>query len=178
MRDRLLAARKTFVAGPDFESANRRLGLQLRHVLQSLEPEGLGLYWAHKFEFNAVDGLAVACSSAKLPVYLPFAQRNPPLMHYRVWSAGQALAPDECGIPSATGGAGVPDVVVVPCVGYTSAGYRLGYGGGYFDRWLAAHPDVTTVGVAWACGRIADGEFLAQGHDIPLSLVLTEDGVV
>ena len=44
--------------------------------------------------------------------------------------------------------------VVVPCVGFTAAGHRLGYGGGHYDRWLAAHPHVVAVGVAWSAGEI------------------------
>ena len=178
LRDRLLAAREKFVAGPDFESANGRLAQHLRAVLHDLEPEGLGLYWPYKFEFNAVAALMDDPACAKLPIYLPFAQRHPPRMHYRAWTDRQATPPDDCGIPSATGREGVPDVVVVPCVGYLPNGcYRLGYGGGYFDRWLAAHPDVTTVGVAWRIAAIADDEFVPAAHDLPLNLVITEDGV-
>ena len=72
----------------------------------------------------------------------------------------------------------MPDVVLAPCVGYTASGYRLGYGGGYFDRWLAAHPHVTAVGVAWALGEIAEAQLAPAPHDMPLMLVVTERGVV
>jgi len=72
----------------------------------------------------------------------------------------------------------VPDVVLVPCVAYTRSGLRLGYGGGYFDRWLAAHPHVTSIGVAWTACEISDAEFAVQPHDQGLSLVVTQDGVV
>jgi 5-formyltetrahydrofolate cyclo-ligase len=72
----------------------------------------------------------------------------------------------------------VPDVVLVPCVGYTRSGFRLGYGGGYFDRWLADHPQVTAIGVAWSLGEIADDAFAAQAYDLPLRVVLTEHGAV
>jgi 5,10-methenyltetrahydrofolate synthetase len=67
-------------------------------------------------------------------------------------------------------------VLVVPCVGFTDAGHRLGYGGGYYDQWLAAHRDVTTVGVAWSFARIDGPAFAAQPHDIALTLVVTEQG--
>jgi 5,10-methenyltetrahydrofolate synthetase len=85
---------------------------------------------------------------------------------------------DECGIPSVEGATVVPDVVVVPCLGYTASGYRLGYGGGYFDRWLAAHPHATTVGVAWSATELAEDEFAREPHDLPLLLVVTERGVL
>jgi 5-formyltetrahydrofolate cyclo-ligase len=65
----------------------------------------------------------------------------------------------------------------VPCLGYTGAGFRLGYGGGYYDRWLAEHPHVTALGVAWSCGEIDEAQLQPQPHDQPLMLVVTERGV-
>ncbi len=67
-----------------------------------------------------------------------------------------------------------PDVVLVPCVGFTPEGWRLGYGGGYFDRFLAAHPDVTAIGVSWDAARLDTGVLQPQNHDVPLIAVLTE----
>jgi len=84
---------------------------------------------------------------------------------------------DECGLPSTEGPAVVPDVVLVPCVGYTESGHRLGYGGGYFDRWLAAHPHVCAVGVAWSIARLDEGALVREPHDVALALVVTEQGV-
>jgi 5-formyltetrahydrofolate cyclo-ligase len=86
---------------------------------------------------------------------------------------------DECGLPAPDAGPEVvPDVVLVPCVGYTRSGWRLGYGGGYFDRWLALHPHVTAVGVAWSASEIEQADWEAQPHDRPLTLIVTEAGVV
>ena len=56
---------------------------------------------------------------------------------------------DDAASPAA-GAVVVPDVLLVPCVGFAAGNYRLGYGGGYFDRYLARHPHVTTMGVAWS----------------------------
>ncbi len=99
-------------------------------------------------------------------------------MHYRRWDGTEPTLRDECGIPTPDAPtAVVPDVVLVPCLGYTPSGYRLGYGGGYFDRWLAAHSHVTSVGVAWHASEIDDRRFAAQAHDRPLTLIVTEQGV-
>ena len=83
-----------------------------------------------------------------------------------------------CGIGASDGAEVVPDVLLVPCVGFTEAGYRLGYGGGYYDRWLAAHPGATAIGVAWSFSRIDPASFAAEPHDVPLTLVVTEHGAV
>jgi 5,10-methenyltetrahydrofolate synthetase len=113
-----------------------------------------------------------------LPLALPFAQRAPVRLHYRAWDGHAPTAVDDCGIPASAGAPVLPDVVLVPCVGYTASGHRLGYGGGYFDRWLVAHPDVTAVGVAWSIARLDDAVLAAQPHDQPLAVIVTELGVV
>ncbi|CAN5117491.1 hypothetical protein BH11PSE10_BH11PSE10_09090 [soil metagenome] len=96
-------------------------------------------------------------------------------MDYRRWDGGPPTVADECGIPSSNGAVVIPDVVLVPCLGFTREGYRLGYGGGYFDRWLAAHPGVTSIGIAWGIG---EASFAVQAHDQALTVIVTEAGVV
>jgi len=81
---------------------------------------------------------------------------------------------DECGLPSPDGRPADPDVLLVPCLGFTPEGFRLGYGGGYFDRYLADHPEVTAIGLAWDAGRLDAAVLLPQSHDIALMAVLTE----
>ena len=73
----------------------------------------------------------------------------------------------------------LPDVVLVPALGYTPQGDRLGYGAGYYDRtlagWRAAGHRPVTIGIAWTAGRLDSG-YLAQPHDQKLDAILTEDG--
>lgn len=158
--------------------ATTRFAEHLAGVLDALEPESLGLYTAVQSEFNAA---AVVCADRqrwKSVLALPCARRQPVEMTYRRWNGAEPTLRDDFGIASADGAVVVPEVVLVPCVGFTSAGHRLGYGGGYFDRWLAAHPGVTSVGIAWSVGRVPDDLFAARPHDVPLTLVVTEDGVM
>ena len=178
LRRQLLARREQFASGLHAAAANAALAGHLAALLRELEPELLGLYWPHRSEFNPAPGLCADTLFAKLPLALPFARRAPTEMHYRAWNRQAPTLFDECGIRSCEGATVVPDVVLVPCVGFTAAGYRLGYGGGYFDRWLALHGGVTTVGVAWAIGEIGPDEFEPQPHDQALTLIVTERGVV
>lgn len=178
LRERLLAARALFAQSPAWAEAQSALAGHLRAVLAQLEPECLGVYWPVRFEFNAALAWTPTSVSTSLALALPFARRTPHQMHYRRWDGATPSTVDECGIASCKGAEVVPDVVLVPCVGYTASGCRLGYGGGYFDRWLAAHPHVTAVGVAWAASAIDSTEFDAQPHDLPLAAVVTEQGVV
>lgn len=178
LRAQLLAARERFVVSPEFASAQESIARELTQIIGRLEPECLGVYWPVRSEFNAAslwhdDKVGTAFTRA-----LPFTQREPRQMSYRLWDGSPPSVKDECGIATTLGATVVPDVVLVPCVGFTRSGYRLGYGGGYFDRWLAAHPHATTVGVAWAVGELSEADFAAQPHDLPLTLVVTERGVV
>ena len=166
------------MAGAGAPEAAASLARHLASVLMDLEPELLGLYWPHRSEFNAPALVLADATLAKLSMALPFAQRTPVQMHYRAWNGGAPTITDECGIPSTDGPRVVPDVVLVPCVGFSADGYRLGYGGGYFDRWMAQHPDVTTIGIAWSGSEVEAAALDAQPHDQPLTLILTERGVV
>jgi 5,10-methenyltetrahydrofolate synthetase len=75
----------------------------------------------------------------------------------------------------ASGQVVTPDLLVIPCVGFDAQGYRLGYGGGYYDRTLAAWPAATrpvTVGVAYEACRT--DTLQREAHDIPLDLIITD----
>ena len=70
-----------------------------------------------------------------------------------------------------------PDIVLAPVVGFDPACFRLGYGGGYFDRTLAAlDPHPLAIGVGLAGSRIAT--IYPQPHDIPMAAIVTEEGTL
>ena len=64
-----------------------------------------------------------------------------------------------------------PDVLFIPLIGFTSRGDRLGQGGGHYDRWLAAHPGKTKVGLAWDA-QLVD-EIPVEAHDQRLDAIVT-----
>ncbi len=77
----------------------------------------------------------------------------------------------------------VPDVVLVPTLGFTVEAARLGYGGGYYDRSLAAlqraNSSLVTIGVAWQQGRLTEADaFVPQPHDVLLKAIATPEGWV
>jgi 5,10-methenyltetrahydrofolate synthetase len=178
LRARLLRERHAFVASTGFAAAADALGSHLRATLAHLEPECLGLYWPVRCEFNAAIALSADEGLDKVPRALPYARRDPPRLEFRRWDGAAPTLVDECGVPSVDAPVLQPDVVVVPCVGFTSGGHRLGYGGGYYDRWLATHRHVVAVGVAWSFAEIDLPSFAAQGHDVTLACIVTERGVV
>lgn len=177
LRARLIAEREAFVAADEIDAASAALSDHLRAALVPLEPACLGLYWPLRSEFNAAAALAADAAFDKVVRALPYARREARTMEFRRWDGLAPAVVDECGIGSSDGEPVVPDVVVVPCVGFTSEAHRLGYGAGYYDRWLAGHQYVVAVGVAWSLAKVDLATFAARPHDIPLAFVVTERGV-
>ena len=183
LRQALLQARENWAASPEAAKAQDALHTHLLEVLAALEPACLGLYWPVRGEFNPRPAALAVQASLNSRLALPWATRTGgpqgATMAYRQWDGrGEPATVDGCGIPSPDTAPAEPDVVLVPCVGFTREGFRLGYGGGYFDRYLAAHPHVTAVGVAWDEAALGAGDFTAQAHDQGLTLVITPSGVV
>lgn len=112
-----------------------------------------------------------------LPVVMA---RGQPLL-FRQWEVGDPLEQGLHGTchPVAAAAEVTPDLLLVPLLAFDGAGYRLGYGGGYYDRTLAAlrhHTHVTAIGVAFAAQRME--AVPRDQHDQILDLILTEQGLV
>ena len=86
------------------------------------------------------------------------------------------MSVDRYGIPHpANGPEIVPELLLVPLNAFDAAGFRIGYGGGYFDRTLARlSPRPVAVGVGYECGRVASA--LPEGHDLPMDWIVSEAG--
>lgn len=67
-----------------------------------------------------------------------------------------------------------PDIVFVPLLGFTLKGYRLGYGGGFYDRTFAKYPDILRIGVAFSCQVLEEALFPKESWDVPMHKIITE----
>lgn len=139
-------------------------------------PRVVAFCWPIKHEPDvraAVDRWAEGGAQAALPVVVNEAQ---PLA-FRAWTPATPLVADRYGIPTPAGGAFLdPDLILLPLNGFDAAGYRLGYGGGFFDRTLAARsPRPLAVGVGFEINRLAS--IRPERHDQRLDWVVTEAGV-
>ena len=160
------------------DATGERIAAHLEQALGDLAGLTVSAYWPFRGEPDLRELLqrVNACGGrAALPVVVA---RGEALI-FRVWSRGDRLERGVWNIPIPAAGAEVvvPDVVIAPVVGFDPACYRLGYGGGFFDRTLAAmtvRPRVFGVGLAQAC--IATIHPLA--HDIAMDAVITELGIV
>ncbi|WP_274629364.1 5-formyltetrahydrofolate cyclo-ligase [Arvimicrobium flavum] len=108
-------------------------------------------------------------------IALPVVIRKGWPLEFRIWAPGDPLERGVWNILVPSHGPSVqPDVVVAPVVGFDAANYRLGYGGGFFDRTLAAMTNQPlTVGVGFAGSRLRT--IYPQPHDIPMSAIVTDE---
>jgi 5-formyltetrahydrofolate cyclo-ligase len=102
-------------------------------------------------------------------------------LDFRAWQPGEPLVPAGFGTqePAATAPSVAPSVLLVPLLAFDAAGYRLGYGGGFYDRSLAllrAAGDTLAVGLAYADQQVA--AVPREATDQPLDLVVTERRVI
>lgn len=154
------------------------LGADLaRHVLgQGLPAPGLAVagYWPIGTEID-VRPLLHALHARGTPVLLPVTPPRGQPLSFAHWRPGDLMPPERFGTVRPIGDPGMPDVLLVPLLAWDGQGRRLGYGGGYYDRTLAALPGRMTIGCAYAAQRVP--EVPVGPHDMLLDAVATEEGV-
>lgn len=145
----------------------------LAHVLASCRGMLIGFYWPFKGEYDPRP-LARSLCGEGMRLALPVVVEKAKPLTFREWRPGIPMVHGVWNIPVPAEGEPVsPDVLLAPLVGFDGRRYRLGYGGGYYDRTLAAPAaKPRAVGVGFELSRIATVH--PQSHDIPMDLIVTE----
>jgi 5-formyltetrahydrofolate cyclo-ligase len=171
-RARLLEERRSLPA-----DAHRQASESIMRELRVRLPTGnnamIGCYWPFRREFNCVPfmrEILVSGGRVALPVVIA---RGKPL-EFRSWSEDVAMEAGVWNIPHPASGPSVtPSVLLIPLVGFDDEGYRLGYGGGYYDVTVASFAERPwLVGVGFEFSRLAS--IYPQPHDQPMDVIVTE----
>ena len=154
-----------------------RIEAHLAALLTPLPPQTLAFCAPVRGEFDARP-LATLLLERGWRTAMPIVIKTDAPMRFRRWTPSCAMSVDRYGIPIPQDGPDlVPDIVLLPLVAFDAQGFRLGYGGGYFDRTLAAMvPRPQAIGVGFELGRVPD--IRPQTHDIPLAAIVTEAGIL
>lgn len=184
VRQRLLAARNALSANERaladaalierLEPIMAQAQIQVREqqTIPRAEPV-LGVYWSVRGEPD----LSAWYAQARLRGWrlaLPRTTAGQPL-EFGLWESSSQLLNGPWQIPLPDPFIVVqPDVLVVPCVGFDARAWRLGYGGGFYDRTLTTRR-TPAIGIARACGQI--GELCPEIHDVALDAIVTEQAV-
>jgi 5,10-methenyltetrahydrofolate synthetase len=170
-RERLIAARLA-LSSAEREQHARRVARDL-DILIRAEPETIvSVYWPFRGEPNLRPWMAAARAKG-LRIALPVVVAKGQPLVFHEWEPGARVERGVWNIPfPADGAAVVPTVLIAPLVGFDPAGYRLGYGGGFFDRTLAAlNQRPLAIGVGHPVGAIPT--IYPQPHDIPMDWIVT-----
>ena len=154
-----------------------RIETHLAALLAPLPPQTLAFCAPVRGEFDARP-LASRLIDRGWQAAMPIVVETAAPMCFRGWTPASAMGVDRYDIPIPLDGPDlVPDVVLLPLLAFDAQGFRLGYGGGYFDRTLAALvPRPLAIGIGYELGRVAD--IRPQTHDIPVAAIVTEAGIL
>ena len=181
-RKRLIRAelrrRRRGIAPETAQQAARQIASHLAAFEPLQQARHIALYLPHDGEIDPAP-TAAACDAAGQTLYLPVLRDQN--LRFAPWKPGEKLAPNRYGI-------GEPrrpvvcdsllDLLLMPLVGFSTSGLRLGMGGGYYDRFLGgAGAAALRVGLAFECQRCEELERIRESWDARLDYVVTERGV-
>ena len=171
-----LVARRLAAKLEDRTRWNGAIDGHIETLLADVAGKIIAFCWPYQAEYDArslILRFLARGAQAALPVVV--ASRQP--MVFRQWTPETRMATGVYDIPVPADSPEVtPDVALIPLAGFDDDGYRLGYGGGFFDRTLAViEPRLMTVGVGFELARVPT--IYPQWHDIALDYVVTEIGI-
>lgn len=140
------------------------------------QAQHIGVYLANDGELDPRP-LALAAHGSGKQLYLPVL--NNADMQFRTWTPGEELTPNRFGIgepPENSRDTQTLDLLIMPLVGWTSQGFRLGMGGGYYDRFLARQRGQSPLrlGLGYECQREDGLQALKDSWDVELNALLSE----
>lgn len=171
-RERLIAARLA-VSADTRAAMSVRIAEGLDRVIGDPSGRMVSLYWPFRGEPDLrpwMDSINARGGKTALPLVI---DKGQPLV-FKAYKSGDRLEKGVWNIPiPAEGDPVFPDIVISPIVGVDPDNYRLGYGGGFFDRTLAAMPfKPLVIGIGYELQRIPT--IYPQTHDIPMDRIVTE----
>lgn len=174
-REEMIAARLAIPAQVR-AAHSETIAAALDRELDALAGKAVSLYWPFRGEPDLrpwMERATARGATCLLPIVV---EKGRPLI-FKSWKQGERLDRGIWNIPiPAEGQEMLPDVVIAPLVGFDPGLYRLGYGGGFFDRTLAAHPGrPLVIGVGYASQHIPS--IHPQPHDIAMDRIITEKGL-
>lgn len=174
-RRREIQAARLALGAEDYRAKCRVIERGLENFSAELAGRCVGLYWPIRKEFDPLPWarrFLAAGGAVALPVVLALGRP----LEFRHWTPETKMATGVYDIPyPAEGEAVAPEALIVPLLGFDDAGFRLGYGAGFYDRTFASFARKPfAVGVGFELGRLAT--IHPQPHDVPMDCVVTEAG--
>ena len=172
-RERLYALRRAMAVG-DREACGRAITEGLGRTLGPIADRTVAVYWPIRGEPDLRPWMR-EIHEAGASVLLPVVETRDAPLTFRRWEPGCRMVRGLWDIPVPDGtDAARPEIVVVPLVGVDAESYRLGNGGGYYDRTLVRiEPRPQIVGIGYAFSRMPT--IFPMPWDVPMDTVILDD---
>ena len=170
LRKSFIELRNTLPLSSKIE-ADAKISNTLYKLLEDCEGP-LAFYWPMKNEYDPVGVISKLIIKRKCQAALPVIIKKNSPMKFLSWDTDTML---EKGIfnllvPSSLSHEIHPKTIVIPCVGFDSNNYRLGYGGGYYDRTLPNFADSKKIGICYSSCKVPSLD--PNEYDIPMDLIV------
>jgi 5-formyltetrahydrofolate cyclo-ligase len=151
------------------------------HLMKTIGPGETVMVFTSKEKEVNTKPLILALFEAGNPVVVPIIVKEDVSLRLSYLRDFSALVPSTFGVPEPIGSE-IPadakdvDTIILPMLGFDRAGGRIGYGAGYYDRFLSKNPDLRKIGVAFACQKF--DRLPVDENDIRMDVIITEEGIV
>lgn len=159
----------------------KKSGVICRHVMNLVKDhETVMVYTSKEKEVNTVP-LITSLFSRGNPVVVPIIVKEDVSLRLSYLTHFSALVPSTFGVPEPIGSE-IPakgedvDTIILPMLGFDRTGGRIGYGAGYYDRFLGKHPALRKIGIAFACQEIE--HLPLDENDVRMDHIVTEEGII
>lgn len=177
IRDQLRAGREKLTAAERQEKS----GQIADHLATLIRPGDTVLCFAAKEMEVQTDPFLEQMLAQGNPLVVPIIQTKDVSLRLSYIREISVLVPSTFGVPEPVGSE-IPadpediDTIILPMLGFDRTGGRIGYGAGYYDRFLEKHPGLRKIGIAYGCQEAE--KIPVEENDIFMDLIITEDGVV
>lgn len=175
---KILRQRKEAVPPEDRLSNSRKICHHLMKVIR--KDEAVMVFTSKEKEVNTRP-LIMALFGTGNPVIVPIIVKEDCSLRLSYLRDFSALVPSTFGVPEPIGSEIPADAksigtIILPMLGFDRTGGRIGYGAGYYDRFLSRNPDLRKIGIAFGCQEVAS--LPVDENDIRMDMIITEDGIV
>jgi 5-formyltetrahydrofolate cyclo-ligase len=175
---KILRQRKEAMIPEDRLKKSQKICRQLMAVIQ--DRETVMVFTSKEKEVNTKP-LIMALFKNENPVVVPIIVREDCSLRLSYLRDFSALVPSTFGVPEPIGSEIPVDprditTIILPMLGFDRTGGRIGYGAGYYDRFLSKNPGLKKIGIAFGCQEV--DRLPVDENDIRMDLIITEDGIV
>ena len=165
----------SFLRKKKYHEVNENFFLPLIKIIKKNNYRKIAIYYPSNYELNTLKLFKLLSNNKKFITLLPSLSKGS--MKFVAWNLFKPLEVNTFGFldPKGKSKAIIPDLIIVPLLAFDKSKNRLGYGKGYYDKFLKKNKNITTIGVAFSFQKY--NKITTSKYDVKLDYILTEKGI-